>query len=285
MKLGVVDVGGGLRGVYATGILDRCMEQAVRFDCCIGVSAGSANLITYVAGQRGRCKEFYLNYTFRKEYMSVSNLLRTGSYLGLEYIYGALSNSDGEYPLDYAAMVENPAELYVVAENAVTGEAKYFSKADVHPDDYRILMASCCIPGIDRPYMIDGVPYFDGALADPVPVQKAFDLGCDKVVLLLSRPVSVARTPGKDQPLAKLIRKRYPISAEKLARRAEVYNDSVELAKRYAQEGKVLILAPEDTDGVSTLTKNKENLTKLYQRGYRDGAAIQAWLAQNAARP
>lgn len=279
MKLGVVDVGGGLRGIYATGIMDYCIDQNIRFDCCIGVSAGSANLITYVAGQRGRCKEFYTNYAFRKEYMGVGNLLRTGSYIGLDYIYGTLSNSDGEYPLDYDALMANPAELYVVAENAITGEAKYFGKADIHPDDYRTLMASSCIPGVDKPYRIDGIPYFDGALADPVPVQKAFELGCDKVVLILSKPVSVPREPGKDLKLAKLIRRQYPVSADRISKRAEVYNACVKMAKEYEKAGTVCILAPEDTDGVSTLSRNKENLEKLYQRGYRDAAAIEKWLA------
>ena len=43
MRTGIVDVGGGLRGIYAAGILDYCMVQDIRFDCCIGVSAGSAN--------------------------------------------------------------------------------------------------------------------------------------------------------------------------------------------------------------------------------------------------
>lgn len=111
-------------------------------------------------------------------------------------------------------------------------------------------MASCCIPGVDKPYVIDKTPYFDGALADPVPIQKAFELGCDRVVLILSRPVSVSRNSGKDLTLAKLIRRRYPVSAEKIARRAEIYNASVETAKKYEKMGKVCIVAPEDTDGV-----------------------------------
>ena len=38
----------------------------------------------------------------------------------------------------------SPAELCVVAANAQNGEAQYFTKADLHPDDYRVLMASCC---------------------------------------------------------------------------------------------------------------------------------------------
>lgn len=126
MKFGIIDVGGGLRGIYGAGVLDRCMEEGVRFDCCIGVSAGAANMSSYVAGQHGRNKPFYQDYSFRKEYMSVGNLVRRHSYLDLEYVYGALSNAGGENPLDYPAMVENPAELVIVAAEARTGNPVYF---------------------------------------------------------------------------------------------------------------------------------------------------------------
>ena len=52
MKLGLVDVGGGLRGIYAAGVLDYCMDEHIVFDCCVGVSAGSANTTSYLAGQK-----------------------------------------------------------------------------------------------------------------------------------------------------------------------------------------------------------------------------------------
>ena len=77
MKTGVVDVGGGLRGIYAAGIFDYCMDEGIQFDICIGVSAGSANIASYLAGQRGRNYQFYSEYSFRKEYMSLSCLLYT----------------------------------------------------------------------------------------------------------------------------------------------------------------------------------------------------------------
>ena len=140
MKLGIIDVGGGLRGIYGAGVLDRCMEEGVQFDCCIGVSAGAANMCSYVAGQHGRNKPFYQEYSFRKEYMSLGNLLHKHSYLDLEYVYGTLSIAGGENPLDYEALVRSPAELVMVAEQAETGDARYFTKADLHQDDYRPLV-------------------------------------------------------------------------------------------------------------------------------------------------
>lgn len=53
MKTALIDVGGGLRGVYAAGVLDYCLDEKVAFDLCIGISAGSANVAAYLAGQRG----------------------------------------------------------------------------------------------------------------------------------------------------------------------------------------------------------------------------------------
>ena len=53
-KTGVVDVGGGYRGIYAAGVLDYCMDQGIHFDLGIGVSAGRVNLISYAAGQARR---------------------------------------------------------------------------------------------------------------------------------------------------------------------------------------------------------------------------------------
>lgn len=91
---GVVDVGGGLRGIYGAGVFDYCLDHQVQFDYCIGVSAGSANIASYLGNQKGRNYQFYMEYAFRKQYMSLHNLLHVGSYLNVDYIYGELSNQD-----------------------------------------------------------------------------------------------------------------------------------------------------------------------------------------------
>ena len=278
MKIGIVDVGGGLRGIYAAGVLDYCMDQNIRFDLAIGVSAGSANLASYAAGQRGRNYQFYTEYAFRKQYMSLGNFLARKSYVDLDYVYGTLSRADGENPLDYAALRDNPMAFYVVATEAETGQVHYFDKSDVHQDDYDIMKASSALPFACKPYPIGGTVYYDGALGDPVPIEKAFQLGCDRVVLLLTKPVNVLRSPKKDEKVAACIRRAYPAAAEALCRRAQRYNESVALARMRARQGKVLIVAPEDTCGVDTLTRDKQALRRLYEMGYADGKKITDYL-------
>ncbi|MDE6319280.1 MAG: patatin family protein, partial [Lachnospiraceae bacterium] len=215
MKTGIIDVGGGFRGIYAVGVLDYCMDQEISFDLGIGISAGSANLCSFIAGQKGRNYCFYTEYGFRRQYMSLWNFIRKGSYVDMDYVYGTLSNSGGENPLDYEAFENNRMEFYVVAANAQTGQAHFFNKSDIRKDCYDVLKASSSIPFVCKPYRVDGIPYYDGALGDPVPVKKAFELGCDRVVLILTKPEHVLRTSRQDEHFAAGIRKKYPMAAEK----------------------------------------------------------------------
>ena len=215
--------------------------------------------------------------------MSLSSRKHTGSFLSLEYIYGTLSNSGGEDPLDFPTLLADPAEFKIIASNAETGEKKIFDKGDMAQDDYRILMASSCVPVAAEPIEIGGSFYFDGALSDPVPIQQAFDAGCDRIVLVLTKPLDYVRKQGKDKPLARAIRHRYPLAAENLLRRAERYNAGVALAKKSAAEGKVLILAPDSTCGLDTLKRDAAAFDAMYEKGLQDGQAVKAWLESHAA--
>ena len=205
---GIVDVGGGMRGVFSAGIYDRFLEEGINFDLCIGVSAGSANLISYAAGHHDRVKRFYVNYAQRKQYMSFDNFIHSGSYIGLDYIYSTISNSDGE---------------------------------------------DC----------------FDGGISDPIPFQKAFDMGCNKVIVVISKPIDYRKSPQKHMQIIKAALKKYPKVFDRLAVRHEVYNRQLEEAIKLQEQGKVIILAPQDCYGVNTLTREPAALEKLYEEGRR----------------
>lgn len=277
-KFGVIDVGGGMRGIYAAGVFDRCLDDGVDFDVAIGISAGSANTASYISKQRGRNIAFYNDYAFRDEYMSLGNLLKKGSFIDLDYVYSELSNEGGEKPLDYDALEASPIDWRILAENAETGETVVFTKEDISRNDYDILKASSAIPTVNRPYVIDGVPYYDGALGDTVPLEMAFGLGCTKVVLIATKPIDEPRSAAKDLLLALGIRFQYPESSTRLACRAERYNYGIELAKALQEDGLVLIVAPDDLEGMSTLKRDRESMMRLYQKGYDDAAKIKPFL-------
>lgn len=275
--IGVVDVGGGLRGIYGAGVFDRCLDENISFDCCIGVSAGSANAISFICRQHTRNYRFYHDYSFHREYMSALNFIKTGSYIGLDYVYGTLSNKDGHDPLDYEAFKAYKGIFNAVATDCQTAEPKYFTAEDISENNYRVLNASSCIPIVCRPVEINGRKYCDGGVSDPVPVERAFSSGCDRVVVILTKPVDFIRD-GKTDGMGAALLRRSPRIAAALKNRAALYNAEVALAAKYAKEGKCLIVAPDDCCGVSTLSKNKSNLDALYRKGYSDAEKIKDFI-------
>ena len=95
--IGIIDVGGANRAVFADGIFDSMIDQDIKLDYCIGVSAGAANCSSYLSGQRGRNLEFYTNYNFSSKAIGILAWLKTrGSFIDLDYIYGTLSSRGGK---------------------------------------------------------------------------------------------------------------------------------------------------------------------------------------------
>ena len=278
MKIGIVDMGGGYRGIYAAGVLDYCMDKGIRFDLGIGVSAGSCNLISFAANQPRRNLQFYSEYGLRKESAGAKLFFHKNTFLDLDYLYSTLSNHDGENPLDYEALMRSPMEYYAVAVDAHSGETRYFSKKDIAQDDYNVLKASCAMPFFCHPYTVKDRLYYDGALGDPIPVQKAFELGCDRVIVLLSKPSSFRRTADRDLKMALLIEREFPKAAERIRHRAELYNQELGLAQLYQRQGRALIVAPDDTCGCDTLTRDQGALRSFYDKGYADGIKIENFL-------
>lgn len=276
--IGVVDVGGGERGIYGAGVLDFCMERGIEFDCCVGVSAGAANLASYTAGQIGRNFAFYTTYSFRPEYMGIGLAVRTHEYADLDYIYGTLSNADGEYPLDWEAMTKSGKNFTIVATDAETALPAYFTMSDMAQDDYAPVKASSALPVVNHPYPMHGQPCFDGGLSDPIPARRALEEGCDKVVIILTRPRDFYRVPSRDAQFARLIAPKYPRIAEALINRAGLYNLQLDLAKKYERDGKAIIIAPDSIGNMGTLTKDLEAIEGLYAKGMRDAFAIEDFL-------
>lgn len=274
MKIGVVDVGGGLRGSFGAGVLDYCMEQGIRFDFGIGVSAGAANISSYMANQKGRNFVFYTEYFQREQYMGVKNLMHTGSYIGLDYIYSSLSDHEGDYPLDWKTIRNDPRDMMIVATDANTGLPHYFHKYDMRQDSYDPIKASCCVPVINRPYKVDGIPYYDGGLSDPVPYEKAFAAGCDKVVVILTRPEDYRRIPKNDKIIADLLHPHYPNASQAMRNRSVVYNQQVDACEYLQVQGKVCVVAPDSIGNMKTLTKDKDSIEALYYKGYEEAKSI-----------
>ena len=280
--LGIIDVGGGMRGSFTAGIYDYLSDQNIQpFDYLIGVSAGSGNMVSYLAGQRGRNLRFYLDYAFRKEYISMHNMLRTGSYINRDYPYTFLSGPGGEDPVDLEALNQSKARYEAVVTDAATGDPVYYGKELLKDGNFDVIKASCAVPGACQPYPVEGKPGFDGGVADPVPYKRALEQGCDRFVLLLTRPAGYLRPPLDHQEVLEKALRRWPNAYGALLRRSARYNRDVAAAKELEREGKALLIAPTDIGGMATLTKDREAVERLYHMGYGEGPKIMEFIARS----
>lgn len=266
-----------MRGVYTAGIYDYLLDKNIKLDYCLGISAGSANMCNYLSGQRGRNLKSYLVYSHSPKYMGFGNFLRTGSYINMDYIYSELCNSDtADEPLDFSAMKANPARFIVGATNALTGRAHYFTIDDMAQDNYDIMKASCAVPAVNKPYFIGGVPYYDGGISVPIPYKKAFADGCEKLIVLLTRPADYRRSPVKYKPLLKTVMHKYPMAYRAFSTRHLRYNRELDELEKMSD--RVLIAAPSDICGMTTLKNDNEAMKRLYKMGYADGEKIADFL-------
>lgn len=276
--IGILDVGGGLRGIYTSGIYDYLIDNGVDIDYCIGVSSGSANLITYIAGQSGRTKKFYDEYSYDKEYMGIGCYFKKGMLLNLDYIYSDITNSTGKDPVDYDAAYNSPKFFKTLATNAHTGEPRYFTKADIGRDEYTLFKACCAIPvACRKPIKFKGEEFFDGGLSDPFPLETAFADGCEKLIVCITLPIDFRKEPMTEW-LVKLTMRKYPILRDRTLIMHNTYNENIEKLIELEKQGKVLIVYPEECFGVDTITRNKEGMQKLYELGYEDGKKIEDYV-------
>ncbi len=269
---GIIDVGGGMRDIYGAGVLDYCLDNNINFDLCIGVSAGSANLASFLAKQRGRTYKFYAEYPQRWQYMSFKNMALTGSFFNLEYIYTTLSNEGGEYPIDFNAFETSESDYLAVATNAKTGKTEFLPKNAITKNDLWAIKASCAMPVACKPYRHGDSEYFDGGISDPLPVKKALEMGCDKVYVIVPRPL--LKKQREFSTLMQPFLKKYPNVLNLMKNRPKIYNDEIDEIEEYRKQGKVVIIAPASDKGLNMITKNSNKLDVHYQRGYNDAAKL-----------
>ena len=269
-----------MKCAYGAGIMDAFLDEGITFDYCIGVSGGSGNVASYLAGQRGRNLRFFTDHIHSPDYFGLKSLLKTGDLFGLEYIYGDLTRRDGEDPLDFPALMKNPAEYEVVVTNAPTGKPEYYGREMMQQDDYRLIMASSAIPVACHPVELNGTPYFDGGLTDAIPVRRAMERGCEKLVVLLTKNRDYVRRPQGMRGLYRRVCRRYPRIVEAIDRRHEVYNDNLRDVFSLEREGTAFVFAASEPIHVGTYSMKEEAERALYDLGLRDFAARKAELLE-----
>ena len=174
---GLILEGGTFRPIFSCGVMDALLDNGLMFDYVIGVSAGITDGVSYVSRQKGRNLKVIRAFRNDPRYLSLRNYLRGGSMFGLEFVYSEVPNR--YFPFDWETYHAYPGKVLVGVTNARTGEAEYLDGMQLD-DQCTMLRATCAIPFYFPPIQIGSELYYDGGLADSIPIRKAMADGSRK---------------------------------------------------------------------------------------------------------
>ena len=211
-------------------------------------------------------------------FRSIPNLIRKRSLFGMDLIFDEIPNSLDV--LDYDAIQRSPIEFYTGVTSCEDGRALYFGK-EYLTHDCNLLCASASIPILSQPVEIDGIPCVDGGVADPIPVQKALDDGCDQIIAVLTQPRGYRQSPMRMRPAYHRMLRRYPRLVQTLDRRHTVYNACLAQLEQLEHCLRAFVIAPSRPLPTSWMCKDPDRMQETYEIGRKDAVeALRKGLAK-----
>lgn len=271
-KVGLVLEGGAMRGVYSAGVTDYFLDNNITFPYMIGVSAGMGNMACFAAGQRDRARKVIM-HEGAQPYFGLKQYGRSRKILNLDIIVNEYAEET--FPLDFEAFFNNPARMECVVTNCETGETEYRENLRDKDSLFNNVKASCSVPFVCDPVEMEGFHYLDGSLTDSLPIARALEQGCDKVVIVLTRPVNESPTDySRYRPVInRMYRKKYPNLCEALFNRKNAYLEQVKYMERMEREGKVFIIRPTE-HSIGHFERSLDKIEEYYKLGYDNASEL-----------
>ncbi len=173
--IGLALGGGAARGFAHIGVIKALESQGIFPNLGVGTSAGSVIAALYASGYRGT--------ELQKIALSLDEAAITDWALPFSGRFGGMIKGDALQAMVNRLIknqtIENmPMPLGIVGTDLQTGNGVLFQRGDTG----QAVRASCSIPGVFQPTIIQGREYVDGGLVSPVPVRYAKQMGADIVI-------------------------------------------------------------------------------------------------------
>ncbi|MCR5653366.1 MAG: patatin family protein [Ruminococcus sp.] len=267
-KTGLILEGGAMRGMFTCGVIDVLMENNITFDGAAGISAGAAFGCNYKSKQIGRPIRYNKKYCKDPRYCGIRSLLKTGDLYGADFCYREIPDSLD--PFDRETFRDNPMEFFIGATNVETGKCVYHKCTDGGEKDIKWMQASASMPLVSKPVKIDGYTLLDGGITDSVPYSFMEQKGYNRNLIVLTQPEGYRKKKSKVFPLIKLMLHKYPVVAEAMAKRYEMYNRQMEEITEREEKGISYVIRPPRALDISRTENNPDELERVYQTGRKE---------------
>jgi predicted patatin/cPLA2 family phospholipase len=268
--------GGGMRGIFLTGVLQAFTDKRYNpFKLIIGSSAGSINGTAFAVDRINLVRDAYFTKLLTGDFIHIGNVLNYQKHvLDLDWMVSTFLGD--ENPFDGKTLKKAPLVLITAthcAENAPPDTVYLNSKKD---DIIMALKATAAVPFLYRGFVQYGnYSFLDGGLMDPIPYRKALDLGFkeDQILVVVTRKKGYRKK--EESFLVKMLYESYykkqqfaPL-IKAMENRFRQYNNTLdELEERYTG---IDVIYPSDNFKVSRLTQEGKKILEGFEQGVEAG--------------
>lgn len=261
--------GGSLRAMFTAGVLDVMTEGNILFEYVNGVSAGALCGYDYISLQAGRSRDINETFCDDKRFLGLHNLFHNGGVFNFDFLFGDVCNALN--PLDQETFNASRQKFEVIATDCLTGKATYFEKSNYTTEEFlTACRASSSMPGLSGIVRLRDVPYLDGGCSCPVGFRRAMDLGYDKIVVILTRPMGYRSRPENNPAMDRAFDRlygRYPAFLNTLHHMSRTHNRVYDELEQLERDGRIFVLRPDHPVIVKRLERDVTKLEVLYQTG------------------
>ncbi len=266
-KKALIVEGGGQRGVFSFGITDTFIKKNYDpFDIYIGVSNGVAVLYWYLIREKDNNLDKML-YVASGDYFSYKNIFNGKDIFDVHRMY-----KDGEkiFKPNIEKMIKNlNGKKYIsVVTDAADAKAEYYSFGD--KEWTQKMIASGTLPILVRaPSLINGRRKFDGGITDPLPVEKAYEIGAKKIIVIRTYEKEFRRKLKLENYIGALLSRGYPKLRKALLEHDKTYNRALDFINNPPKDCEIIQLCPPKKLKSKRDSKNIEMLREDYNLGKR----------------
>ena len=220
--------GGAMRGAWAAGVLGFLHERGrCQYDLVYAASSGALSAAYFVAGMWQPGLAIWRELACKV--VRKTNFLRRKPIIDLAYLVDHVFRK--HVPFSVEALQRAPTRFFIVLTDCHTGEPVYFHACDDRV--FAALRATASMPLATRGFdYVDGHPYADGGVADPIPIRRAIQDGATDITVVLTHNRNF-RLKAMPRWLGHFAFPEFPkVALAWTARQYLVYNAALDLMKQ-----------------------------------------------------
>ena len=269
IKKALIVEGGGSRGVFSFGVIDSFIKASYNpFDIHLGVSNGAVVQLWYLLAVSDYNLDKML-FSASGDYVRYSNLFFNKSIMNFEKLY---EDANKVFPIDFDRLQNNlkGKTFHVVISDADTGKPEYI---ELSKENYiNQMLATGSLPVLMKnPIYLQGRRKYDGGITDPIPVQKAYEMGAKEIVIIRTYEQTFVRKTKLENYIAAFSTKSYPQLTKALKENTTTYNSALKFIDNPPGDCKIIQICPPQRLSTKRATTNVNTMKADYQIGISCG--------------